>query len=75
MAKAKVTFREERCKGCELCKNFCPQEIIEMAGHINTMGFHPATVIDIGLCTGCAICARMCPDLVIEVEKEEKKVE
>lgn len=70
----RVTFRENRCKGCELCKTFCPKGIIEMAGHINAMGFHPATVVDMEKCTGCAICARMCPDMVIEVEKEEKKV-
>lgn len=70
----RVTFREDRCKGCELCKTFCPKGIIEMAGHINAMGFHPATVVDMEKCTGCAICAIMCPDMVIEVEKEEKKV-
>jgi 2-oxoglutarate ferredoxin oxidoreductase subunit delta len=45
-----------------------------MAGHINVMGFHPATVEEPEKCTGCALCARMCPDLVIEVAKEEKKV-
>ncbi|KJS17497.1 MAG: tungsten formylmethanofuran dehydrogenase [Peptococcaceae bacterium BRH_c4b] len=72
----RVTFRENRCKGCELCKAFCPKGIIVMASRINSMGFHPATVEeeDMNKCTGCAICARMCPDLVIEVEKEEKKV-
>ena len=45
-----------------------------MADHINAMGFHPATVVEIEKCTGCAICAMMCPNVVIEVEKEEKKV-
>lgn len=45
-----------------------------MADHINSMGFHPATVEpeNMDTCIGCATCARMCPDLVIEVEKEEK---
>lgn len=74
MTTARVTFREERCKGCELCTTVCPKKIITMASHINVMGFHPATVEDMEKCTGCATCARMCPDLVIEVEKEEKKV-
>ena len=71
---ARVTFREDRCKGCELCKTFCPKGIITMADHINSMGFHPATVEpeNMDTCIGCATCARMCPDLVIEVEKEEK---
>lgn len=74
MAIARVTFREERCKGCRLCAVFCPKGIIAMAGHINAMGFHPATVSEPEKCTGCATCARMCPDLVIEVEKEAAKV-
>jgi 2-oxoglutarate ferredoxin oxidoreductase subunit delta len=43
-----------------------------MAGHINEMGYHPATVKEQEKCTGCAMCALICPDLVIEVEKEEK---
>ncbi len=68
----KVTFREERCKACELCASVCPKKIITMAGHINEMGYHPATVKEQEKCTGCAMCALICPDLVIEVEKEEK---
>ncbi|WP_034638937.1 4Fe-4S binding protein [Desulfofalx alkaliphila] len=66
----RVTFREERCKGCELCISACPEGIIELAEHFNAMGFHPATVIKQEKCKGCAMCARMCPDVVIEVERE-----
>ncbi len=70
----RLTFREERCKGCGLCRHFCPKGVIEMAGHINGMGFHPATAADMEKCAGCATCASMCPDLAIEVEKEEKRI-
>ncbi len=66
-----VTFYEDRCKGCELCTSVCPKGIVVMAKHINSMGFHPATVVEQDKCTGCAFCARMCPDVAIEVEKEE----
>lgn len=69
---ARVTFREERCKGCELCTTACPQKIVVMAKHINAMGFHPATVVEQDKCTGCAMCARICPDVIIEVEREGK---
>ncbi|MDO7786417.1 4Fe-4S binding protein [Desulforamulus aquiferis] len=68
-----VTFREERCKGCELCIIVCPEKIITLADHFNAMGFHPATVTEMDKCKGCAMCARMCPDVVIEVMKEEKQ--
>ncbi|BAF59385.1 ferredoxin [Pelotomaculum thermopropionicum SI] len=69
---AKITFREERCKGCGLCTAACPRNLVVMAGHINEMGYHPAAVPEQEKCTGCALCALVCPDLVIEVEREEK---
>ena len=52
---AKVTFREERCKGCGLCVNACPRKIVK--------------VDEMDKCVGCASCAIMCPDCVITVER------
>ncbi|KLU66236.1 MULTISPECIES: 4Fe-4S dicluster domain-containing protein [Desulfosporosinus] len=69
----KVEFDEDRCKGCELCLEACPKHIVSMAGHLNAMGFHPATVLDQEKCISCGFCARMCPDVVITVRKEEKE--
>jgi 2-oxoglutarate ferredoxin oxidoreductase subunit delta len=67
---AKVTFNEDRCKGCELCVQVCPKKIVLMAkDRINKKGFHPACVIEMDKCIGCAFCATVCPDTVIEVEK------
>jgi len=70
----KITFREERCKGCQLCTTVCPKGIVVMAGRTNEMGYHPATVTQQEKCTGCGLCALMCPDMVIEVEREAKAV-
>lgn len=67
---ARVTFNEERCKGCGLCTTVCPKGIVLMdEERINTKGYHPATVKEVEKCIGCAFCARICPDVVIEVEK------
>ncbi|WHH59624.1 4Fe-4S dicluster domain-containing protein [Petroclostridium sp. X23] len=67
---AKVTFKEDRCKGCELCTTVCPKKIVVMAAdRINDKGFHPAEVKEQDKCIGCGFCATMCPDVVIEVEK------
>lgn len=67
---AKVTFDENRCKGCELCTTVCPVKIVVMdKDRINVKGYHPATVKEMEKCTGCASCARMCPDVVIRVER------
>lgn len=67
---AKVTFNEERCKGCELCTTVCPKQIIHMAkDRLNSKGFPPAEVLEMDKCIGCAFCATMCPDCVITVER------
>ena len=65
---AKVTFNEDRCKGCKLCVSACPKKIVVIAkDRINVKGFNPATVIEQDKCIGCAFCATICPDVVIEV--------
>ncbi len=67
---AKVTFREERCKGCGLCIKVCPTKIItENHDRINAKGYFPAEVVEMDKCIGCAFCATICPDCVITVEK------
>ncbi len=67
---ARVTFNEDRCKGCELCTTVCPKKIVHMAtDRLNAKGFHPAQVTEQEKCIGCKFCATICPDVVITVEK------
>ncbi len=67
---AKVTFISEKCKGCGLCVNVCPKQIIKMNEHdLNQKGYYPAEITDMDKCIGCAFCAAICPDCVIIVEK------
>jgi 2-oxoglutarate ferredoxin oxidoreductase subunit delta len=70
MARGKVTFNEDICKGCELCVSVCPKKIISLnKNKINSKGYNPAYVIDQELCIACGNCAIMCPDSVIKVER------
>jgi 2-oxoglutarate ferredoxin oxidoreductase subunit delta len=70
VAKGKVTFNENICKGCELCTTACPVKIVIMdKKRINAKGYHPATVVEMDKCIGCANCATICPDSVITVER------
>jgi len=67
---AKVTFNEEKCKGCMLCTTACPKKIVVMAkNRLNGKGFHPAEVLEMDKCIGCKSCAIICPDVVITVER------
>ena len=67
---AKVTFRDDLCKGCGLCVNACPKKILELdKSRLNNKGYHPVTCIDQDQCIGCTFCAVQCPDSVITVER------
>lgn len=58
---------EERCKGCGVCIDACPRDILKFSGTLNQKGYAPATCTDAAMCTACAMCAIMCPDVAIEV--------
>ncbi len=67
---SKITVLNDRCKGCGLCVEFCPKNIIELSKtKINKKGYHPAELIDYKKCIGCTACATMCPDVAIIVER------
>lgn len=70
MAKGKVSFDYDRCKGCGLCVPVCPAKVIALdAAVINKKGYHPASAVNPDACTGCTNCAMMCPDMIITVER------
>lgn len=67
---AKLTFREEYCKGCGLCVNACPKKLLRLSNtRLNRKGHPPVEIAEPEACIGCASCAIMCPDCVIRVEK------
>jgi 2-oxoglutarate ferredoxin oxidoreductase subunit delta len=68
--KGRIDVKELFCKGCELCVEACPQDVIQLAPErINLKGYHPAEMIAKG-CTGCGICAIVCPEAAITVYRE-----
>lgn len=69
MAKFEVRFNGDVCKGCELCRAFCPKGLITMSAHINNKGYSPASNERQDECVGCRSCALVCPDGAIEIYK------
>jgi len=70
MAKVKgdLVIDIERCKGCEVCIEACPNGVIALSKRVNAKGYHFLEKIN-DECIGCANCAIVCPDGVITVYK------
>ena len=76
MIRGTIIVDQERCKGCELCTHFCPQDVMMLdPDKLNAKGYHPAMLLETNeqVCTGCSICAVVCPDVAITVLREPKK--
>jgi len=61
----------DRCKGCEVCIDACPQEVIAMADEVNHKGYRYSYMKVPEACTGCTNCAVVCPDGVITVYRKK----
>lgn len=73
MAKAKLVFRIDRCKGCGLCVSVCPKKILAIdTSQVNKKDYRPVSCTDMDACIACGNCALMCPDGVISVYREEE---
>lgn len=67
---AELTFKTDSCKGCGLCVDACPKQVLRLAeDKINKKGHHPVEAANPENCIACAFCATMCPDCVIKIER------
>ncbi|KPJ52882.1 hypothetical protein AMJ39_06660 [candidate division TA06 bacterium DG_24] len=57
-----ITIDRVRCKGCGICVEFCPQDVLQMAGQ------YPE-VVAAECCTQCQLCDFLCPDFAIIVRE------
>ena len=70
--KGKIRIDRERCKGCHLCMEVCPNGRLRPDVALNLKGYTPACFHELTAegekgCTGCAQCATVCPEVAIEV--------
>ncbi|MDP8213751.1 MAG: ferredoxin family protein [Candidatus Euphemobacter frigidus] len=65
----KIFIDQDRCKGCALCVEVCPKDIISIGERINKYGAYPAYSARPDECTGCGLCVTICPDVAITIYK------
>ncbi|WP_350446017.1 4Fe-4S dicluster domain-containing protein [Anaeromonas gelatinilytica] len=61
----KLNVDNEWCKGCGICVEFCPKDVLEMKNGI-------VNIRDIELCIQCGQCELRCPDYAIYLEGDDR---
>ncbi len=74
--RGKVYLIPERCKGCRLCIEFCPQDVLQESSALNAKGYHYPEIAPgkEDACVHCDFCTLICPEFAIftrEVVEEE----
>lgn len=57
----KLIVKEDWCKGCSICVEFCPKKVLDIKDGI-------VKIIDIDSCVKCGLCELRCPDYAIYLE-------
>jgi 2-oxoglutarate ferredoxin oxidoreductase subunit delta len=58
----KIEIIEKYCKGCRICVEFCPRQVLEIKGIC-------ASVKNLEACIKCKQCELRCPDFAIKVSE------
>ncbi|MDI6732614.1 MAG: 4Fe-4S binding protein [Planctomycetota bacterium] len=74
MKEYSITIRDDLCKGCAICVEICPKNILAMSPESTVSGYLLAQIIEVKKCIGCMECELHCPDLAIEVIDKNEKV-
>jgi 2-oxoglutarate ferredoxin oxidoreductase subunit delta len=59
-----VEVKESWCKGCAICVEFCPQDVLVMEKGVAKVDAPDA-------CTRCGLCELRCPDFAITVNEKK----
>lgn len=74
--RGRVHVISERCKGCELCIEYCPTQVLVLSTDYNFKGYRYPVLQESEEkhCVNCRFCEEICPDFAIYVtETKESK--
>jgi len=64
----RITIDEQYCKGCRICIDQCPKDVLEISTTRNPKGYLIPHAVRSEDCIGCMLCEMICPDMAITVE-------
>jgi len=65
--KGQVFIIPNRCKDCQFCIDFCPEDVLTRSDDLNVKGYH-FPVVAAGKenqCANCEFCTLICPEFAI----------
>jgi 2-oxoglutarate ferredoxin oxidoreductase subunit delta len=65
--RGQVFLIPDRCKGCRLCIQFCPKQVLRESTETNSKGYHYPEILP-GMetaCVNCEFCTMVCPEFAI----------
>jgi 2-oxoglutarate ferredoxin oxidoreductase subunit delta len=66
--RGEIHLIQERCKGCQFCVAYCPQDVLAMSDQFNAKGYHLPAVVAPDQCVACGLCELLCPEFAIFCE-------
>lgn len=65
--RGKVYILPERCKGCQICVQYCPQQVLQVSQETNSKGYHFPDIVPgkEQACVHCEFCTFVCPEFAI----------
>ncbi len=69
--KGAIVVDTDRCKGCALCVEACPKDVIAIVKKVNVHGYPYVEAVAQDNCIGCASCGIVCPDGCITVYRKK----
>ncbi|MEA1961728.1 MAG: 4Fe-4S binding protein [Bacillota bacterium] len=71
----KATFHifPSYCKGCGLCKEKCPNQVLVWSEQLGVYGTPTVKPKDEDSCIACGICQMVCPDCAISIIRKKKQ--
>lgn len=64
----RVIVISERCKGCGICIEFCPRNVLEFGSNLSPRGYRYPVPVREEECIGCGQCEIYCPDFAIYIK-------